>query len=161
MHHIARAALGCLLLSEWGCGLIGPSCVGRQQRGTVTVVMGEVAAGDMVRHRLPYDIEGSQNDVAVDWAGRDSPGGPTLQIYATRVECEGFDPASSHTGACTVLARAGVFAGSTVRSLVITHGRGNPEILGTPPEYILWIVGDPTQAVRYSLTATWFRGPDC
>jgi hypothetical protein len=45
--------------------------------------------------------------------------------------------------------------------LIITYGRGNPERLGNPPEYILCIVGDVVQTVRYTIDITWFFGPDC
>ena len=51
--------------------------------------------------------------------------------------------------------------GLAVATLIVTHGRGNPEVLGTPPEFKVWVVGDATQRVSYTLTATWFRGPDC
>jgi hypothetical protein len=46
-------------------------------------------------------------------------------------------------------------------SLIVTNGRGNPDILGTPAEYKLWVAGDPSQSVAYSISITWFFGPDC
>ena len=56
---------------------------------------------------------------------------------------------------------AGSFNGGFVGTLTIANGRGNPEILGTPPEYKLWIVGDSRQGAAYTIVITWFFGPDC
>jgi hypothetical protein len=45
--------------------------------------------------------------------------------------------------------------------VIVTHGRGNPEILGTPPTNKVWIVGDRRQDVDYTIDISWFFGPDC
>lgn len=153
-------AFAMLLLPSAGCGLVGPMCVSQQERGSVTTVSGSIAAGEIVTHRLNYDTRGSQNDARIDWPGQRDADAPQLQVYATRASCEAFTlPTDANTGACAILARGGWAAPGVVSGLIITHGRGNPERLGTPPEYKLWITSDlPTS---YRLTITYFYGPDC
>lgn len=137
-------------LFTWSCALVGPSCISRQQRGTVASLNGEVAAGQTTVHLLPYGTEGSQNDVEISVAGN-----PRIQVYATRAACTNFSvPPPAGQPECALLA-------SGSRSLIITHGRGNPPTLGPTPEYKLWIVNEDAQSVRYTLTATSFYGPDC
>ena len=134
----------------WGCDLVGPSCVSRQQRGTVASLSGEVAAGGVAVHQVPYGTEGSQNDVVLSYVGD-----PHIRMYSTRSACVDFQvPPAASAAECAVLS-----TGS--RSLIITHGRGNPPTLGSTPEYKLWVVGDENQSVRYNITITWFYGPDC
>jgi hypothetical protein len=70
-------------------------------------------------------------------------------------------PASANSGECAVLGSAGTVGEIVVDQLTITHGRGNPETLGAQAQYKLWVVGDPGQSVHYTLSATWFFGPDC
>ena len=142
--------VGLLPLLFWSCDLVGPSCVARQRRGTVASVGGEVAAGGIAVHQLPYGTEGSQNDVVLSYVGD-----PHLRIYATRIACTDFHaPPAANDAECAPLS-------SGSGSLIITHGRGNPLTLGSTPEYKLWIVGDENQSVRYNITISWFYGPDC
>ena len=156
------AAIGLLLLCSWNCGLVGPSCTERQERGTVTTVNGEVSAGQIVAHQVQYDTRGSQNDAQVGWVGQSTPGGPRIRMYATRVGCTDFTPPpAASDGACAVLASAGSFEGQIASTLIIPNGRGNPDLLGSPAEYKLWVVGDPEAPARYTITITWFYGPDC
>lgn len=155
-------AAGLVLLCSWSCGVIGPSCTERQERGTVTSVSGEVAAGETALHQVPYGTQGSQNDAEISWAGQSTAGGPRIRVYATRVACTDFRPPPAIAGgACSVLATAGAFDGGVATTLIITNGRGNPDVLGSPAEYKLWIVGDPAQSARYTINITWFYGPDC
>jgi hypothetical protein len=132
----------------------------------VTTVTGEVGPGQTTMHRVPYGTQGSQNDVDVTWDGQKAPDGPRIRVYATRVTCPSF-VAPGGTGACASIgSMEGTSATGTEADFVqdrvsIVNGRGNPDILGTPAEYLLWVVGDRTRAVRYSMTATWFYGPDC
>ncbi len=162
MKEVACLILASALLVEWGCGLVGPSCLARQHRGTVAVINGEVAAGGIAVHRIAYDIQGSQNDVDLVWPESNRSGGPRLVAYATKAGCDNFAlPAFTNTGECRVLAGTPSVEGLAVATLIVTHGRGNPEVLGTPAEFKVWIVGDDTRHVSYTLTATWFRGPDC
>jgi hypothetical protein len=155
-------AVVCVALSlvVSACDLIGPTCVSRQKRGSVTTLTGRVAAGAIAMHRVAYGTEGSQNDIEVRWL----PGtgtAPGLAVYATRVACHDFVvPASANAGDCAIVA-SGARQVSGFLSLIITHGRGNPEQLGNPPEYKLWIVGDDRQDVSYTVDVTWFYGPDC
>jgi hypothetical protein len=158
---LAIAAL-VIPLGGSGCGLFGPSCLERQERGSGTTVSGTVGAGQTVVHRIAYDTRGSQNDVTIDWQGLGMPNGPRVRSYATRTACSDFPPPPAANNAdCAVLASAGFVDGQVARSLIITNGRGNPDVLGSPAEYKLWIVGDPTQAAAYAVTTTWFYGPDC
>lgn len=145
-----------------GCGLFGPSCLERQERGSGATLSGTVGAGQTVVHQIAYDTRGSQNDVTVDWQGLGLPDGPRVRIYATRTACADFSPPpAANSTACTVLGIAGFVDGQVARSLIITNGRGNPDVLGSPAEYKLWIVGDLIQAAAYTVTTTWFFGPDC
>jgi hypothetical protein len=158
------AAIGVLSLSSWGCGLLlGPTCLGQQHRGTGAEMIAAIGPGQVIVHTLPYESRGSQNDVEVDWNGRTEPDGPRLRFYATRVGCMTAPlPGSSGTGECSTLASAGSFGdGGYASRLIVTHGRGNPEVLGAPPAFKVWIVGDPLERTLYTMTQTWFYGPDC
>ena len=55
-----------------GCGVVGPSCLERQERGPVTSVGGSVQALQVVSSVVPYDQRGSQNDVNISWGGQGS-----------------------------------------------------------------------------------------
>jgi hypothetical protein len=154
------AAVAVLLLAVSGCGIVGPSCIDQQARGQVFTLTGDLPPGQMASHRVSYETRGSQNDVTVSWTGDAQPDGPRIAVHATRAGCTDFrQPAVE--GACSILASAGWINNRLVTSLVIANGRGNPDILGSPAEYRLWIVGDPQQRARYTVTATWFYGPDC
>jgi hypothetical protein len=162
MASVLKLAIAALAFSSWGCDIIGPTCVARQKRGSVANLTGEVAAGGVVVHRVAYGTQGSQNDAHISWADQFSSGGPTISVFATRVECEDFlPPPAVNFGACAVLARGGSSNCVVASTLIVTHGRGNPERLGNPPEYTLWIVGDPDRTVRYTIDITYFYGPDC
>lgn len=163
-----KGTIGGLLVASvlaGGCGFgTGPSCLARQKRGTVATVTGEVGAGQTTMHRVPYGTEGSQNDVDIRWPGQ-GPDGPQISVHATRVGCEGF--MSPGSGVCSEIgSRGGYSPSGTGRdfvqtSLIVSSGRGNPDILGTPAEYKLWVVGDPARSAQYTMTITWFYGPDC
>lgn len=162
MRVLASLALLGSCVAHSACGLVGPSCVDRQRRGTVGVVTGQVDPGEMAVHLLPYGLEGSQNDVEISWSASNPSSPPRLEAYATRAGCSQFVlPTGANVGDCRVIAASALQVGSRAASLIVTHGQGNPEILGTPAEYKLWVVGDSAQAVSYTITTTWFRGPDC
>ncbi len=155
-------AIGLVAWLTTGCNIIGPSCVSRQERGTVTSITGQVAAGQVVTHQVKYEPRGSQNDALVDWPDARLADGPRLMFYATRVECTAFRlPANGNTGDCAILASAGRGDLGLANTLTVTHGRGNPETLGKPPEYKIWVVGDPERFTGYTINITWFFGPDC
>jgi hypothetical protein len=144
------------------CGLVGPSCLGRQERGAVTTISGEVAAGALAVHRVPYETAGSQNDARISWAGQSVVSGPRISVHATRVGCTEFTPPpAANSGPCAVLGSAGALDGAIVAILTVANGRGNPDVLGSPAEYKLWVVGDAGQSARYEIAITWFYGPDC
>ena len=169
-------ATGIAVVIASGCGLVGPSCMEQRKTGAVTTVIGEVAAGAVTMHRVPYGTEGSQNNLRISWAGQ-STGNPRIRVYATKVDCVDFSP--NQTGACANIGGGGGTLSPTARpcvidrtcqpeaddivqnSLIVTHGAGNPEVLGRPAEYKLWVVGDPERNVSYGIEITWFRGPDC
>jgi hypothetical protein len=155
------AAIASCVFCSWACDLLGPTCLGRQQRGTVTTIAGRVEPGQMVSHLVRYETSGSQNDADIQWAGYRSEGGPRITVYATRAGCVDFEP-SAAAGACAILSRAGTLpSGNIATTLIVTHGRGNPEVLGQPAEYKIWVVGDPEQTAHYTISITWFFGPDC
>jgi hypothetical protein len=178
-------AIGLLQFTANGCGLVGPSCLSRQKTGAVTTVSGEVAPRQIVVHRVPYGTEGSQNDVKISWTGQFTANGPQIRVYATKVECVDFmppaDPSNApfDSGPCGNIGSFGGVLSATARpcainntcriesgdlvqtSLTIANGRGNPDKLGTPAEYKLWVVGDAGQSASYTISTTWFYGPDC
>ena len=125
-------------------------------------LQGEVGAGQVVSHLVPYNTNGSQNDGRITWGDQFLPSGPRIRAFATRAECTAFQPPpASNGGACTILASAGWTPMGIAGNLIVTHGRGNPEQLGALPEYKIWIVGDPDRTTRYEIEITWFYGPDC
>jgi hypothetical protein len=130
----------------------------------VAALTGEVAAGQVASHVVAYGTEGSQNDVNITWPGQGTPNSPRLVVYATKTACQEF-VAPGGSGPCMPIGSRGGYRASdgefVQTSLVVTNGRGNPDILGTPAEYKLWIVGDPGQRSTYSITTTYFFGPDC
>src|SRR6185436_5606313 len=163
-----------------GCSIVGPSCLARQKTGLAATASGRVEPGQVVSHLLPYDLNGSQNDVHISWSGQGQIDGPRLRVYATSAACVDFVPpigSAQPTGACAPIASAGGYLAPWARecarngscaptpdeivntSLIVT-GPGN----GAPPgfhEYKLHVVGDPERAVSYSIDVTWFFGPDC
>lgn len=155
---------GALLVSVaawgWACSPMAATCVSRQKTGQVASFNGTVEAGQTAVHRVAYGTDGSQNNVNVTWSNQAAADGPQLQFFVTRVTCENFSPADA-TAACAILARGGWYDGRVATSLIITNGRGNPDVLGVPAEYKLWIVGDPAKPATYSVTTTFFYGPDC
>ena len=153
-------AVAALFLMSFGCALVGPYCISQQERGTVTTLSGSVGGDAVVMHRVSYDTRGSQNDTQIDWFGQREADGARLQIYATLASCEQFTlPVDANSGNCAVLARAGWTSQGIASTLILTHGRGNPERLGTPPEYKLWVTSDRT--TNYNITVSYFYGPDC
>jgi hypothetical protein len=117
----------------------------------------------VVSRVVSYGTVGSQNDVHIEWFGQSSPNGPRIRVYATRAGCTEFVPPGG-AGVCAPIGSGGGTQpnGEFVQnSVTVTNGRGNPEILGVPAEYKLWIVGDPSVSVRYTIDITWFFGPDC
>lgn len=149
-----------LLLVSAGCNPLGPSCLERREEGTLPAVTGTVTGDEISMHVVAYDARGSQNDVRLSWSGQAGPDGPRLRAYATRAGCQNFTlPAESNTGACEILGSAGWSPTATSTTLIVTHGRGNPERLGSPPEFKLWIASD--RLTGYSFTIRWFFGPDC
>ena len=158
--HVAALSL---TVSAWGCILIGPSCLAQQSRGTAETILGQIGAGQTVVHRLAYEARGSQNDVEISWSGQTDATGARIRVYATRIGCETEPrPGIIGMGDCQTLSIAGTLdSGSIATRLIITHGRGNPEVLGTPAEFKVWVVGDAARSTVYTLTQTWFHGPDC
>ena len=159
---LVRAIVSAMaLVAATGCNPVAATCISRQKTGAVDSTSAVVGPGETQVHRLAYGTDGSQNNIEIRWPNQNGPGAPHIQFYVTRVTCEQFTP-SDATGACAVLARGGWVDGATVvSSLIVTNGRGNPDVLGTPAEYHLWVVGDPAQSVAYSVTTTFFYGPDC
>ena len=159
-----RVLAAWLMCSFYGCGIIGPSCVDARQTGPVFSLNGEVAAGGLVVHQVPYGTDGSQNDGTFRWVGDTDPAGPRPRLFVTGMDCTDFDArVSTEVGQCRVIAEAGWVPGTNVfiDGYILTHGRGNPPTLGSQAQYKIWILGDPQQPARYTVSATWFFGPDC
>jgi hypothetical protein len=177
------AALAALQMAATGCHLAGPSCLARQNTGSVTSVSAQVEPAQVVSHEVPYDRQGSQNNTEIRWPGQGAVEGPRIAIYATSLNCLEFVPpalsdmSALDRGACTIIGRCGgslapdaracAVAGTcpvtgediVCRSMIVT-GPGN----GAPADfnrYKLHVVGDPVRPVGYSFSITWFSGPDC
>lgn len=148
-----------------GCALLPSACLKRQVRREAWTVTGSIPAGHSVDRVVEYAVEGSQNDLSIRWTGQGTVGGPRLVVFATRVECMTAQAAASRSGVCGRIGSAGgsmAKPGEFVQqSLTIVHGRGNPEVLGSPARYRLWIVGDAQQTTSYTITSASFYGPDC
>jgi hypothetical protein len=165
-----------------GCALIsGADCLSRQQRAPVTTITGDAAPATVVVHEVVYGTAGSQNDLRINWVGKNDAGGPRLRVYATKVECDQFDPAVVLPRADDCGRISGIFSTVSVdarpcarnntctptaeelvqHGLIISHGRGNPEQLAPTGRYKLWIFADPRQATSYTIDITSFYGPDC
>ena len=171
-----------LATSQTACGIVGPSCLSRQKRGLVSSLTGQVQAGQVVTHTLRYDERGSQNDVDFSWTGMGTAAGLRVMVFATGPDCHDFVPRPPDDwygdhGPCRIIGNLGGYVAPDARpcaiagtcavsrdeiiynSIVIT-GPGN----GAPPgfsEYKLHIVGDSRIATGYSVSVTWFHGPDC
>jgi len=159
---VRLAAAALITTSGCGCALIGPSCIAQQQRGTVATLQGQVVAGQIISHLVRYETRGSQNDAQIAWDGQSPAAAPRIRFYATTAACSDFQaPPVVNTGACAVLASAGWTAIGFASTLIVTHGRGNPEVLGSTPEYKIWVVGEAERNAYYAITITWFFGPDC
>jgi hypothetical protein len=159
------ALIALYVVAAGGCNLIGPSCLAQQKRGVGETFTGVVGPGEIVALRVPYATEGSQNDLEITWWGQDAANGPRLTAYATKIDCVQFVPPGE--GTCAQIGGRSGTASPTPgqpfvqRGLTVTHGRGNPEQLGPGAEYLVWVVGDATERVSYTMTVTWFYGPDC
>jgi hypothetical protein len=149
-------------------------------RGDAAMLAGVVDAGEVVVREAQYAVQGSQNDLEITWTGQSTAGGPRLRVYATRLDCDDYFTGSHEFGApCAPLGTAGGVAAPDARPcvnagtceiqpsefvqnrLTITNGRGNPDVLGPSAMYKLWIVGDPARRVSFSISGSWFYGPDC
>ena len=153
----------------------GSNCRSRQKRGIAGSITGRIEAGQVLSHTVLYDQRGSQNSGTARWESTTGPQvGADVRFYVTRTTCMEFVPPPPDSelrrsrGACTVIGYAGVHftplvpSGSlTYPTFTITNGRGNPDILGVPAEYKLWVVGDPRQSATYTIDISWFYGPDC
>ncbi|CAN5852358.1 hypothetical protein BH24ACI5_BH24ACI5_10220 [soil metagenome] len=185
--------LGTLLLivaASQGCALLGWNCRRGQKTGDVTTITGRVEAGQLVSHLVPYDQQGTQNDVRISWPGQSGTDAPRLRVYATSASCQEFTapPVDTFTPGTPSTDRRTVprgpapqpRPGSEADPCVVMSGRqfmftstgelvqdglvvaGGPEQLKPDlHEYKLHVVGDQRLPVTYSISVTWFRGPDC
>lgn len=165
-------------LCSYGCNVIGPSCLSQRHSGAVTTITAQVSAGAIVSHKVSYGTQGSQNNLEIRWTDQSSKDGPRIRVYATLLDCVDFTPRSAN-GICSDIGGFGGIISPNARpcavahtcspepddliqtSKIITNGHGNPETLGNPPEYKLWVVGDSQQTTNYTISITWFYGPDC
>jgi hypothetical protein len=171
MHRMTRvtgtAAIAGLIAAS-GCGIVGPSCLDRQKTGDVTTVSGTVEAGQVTSHLIPYDTRGSQNDARIRFTGQGTLTGPRIMVYATDARCDAFKPPPADNpvadqGLCTPFEWPGGYLGpdgALVPTTLTITGPGNGAPAGFH-EYKLFIVGDPKQMASYTISITWFSGPDC
>src|SRR5215204_5873033 len=162
---VAMAAVG---LIASGCNIVGPSCLLRQKTGLAATAWGRVEPGQVASHLMPYDLNGSQNDVNISWSGQGQIDGPRLRTFATSAACVDFHvPAVNEprTGPCAVISTGGGYLAPYARecarsgacqptpdeivntSLIVT-GPGN----GAPldfHEYKLHVIGDAARPVSY------------
>ena len=174
-------AAAVLAACQAACSVLGPSCLSQQHRGQVQSLAGPVQRRQLVTHTLRYDQRGSQNNLEFSWTGGGTLSGPRLMFFATGPDCVDFAPPSDDVrgdaGPCRAIgnvsghvaldARPCALAGTCLASRdeiiytsIIITGPGN----GAPPgfsEYKLHIVGDARVAADYSVSVTWFYGPDC
>jgi hypothetical protein len=157
--------IGALGFSGTGCGIVAPSCVDH----VITTVNGNVGPGQVVTHLMPYETKASQNDLEMTWpAGQRRADGLRPRMYATSVSCTDFVPPTSdnpnpNTAACKVISKSFGFQapdGEVIYNQLTVTGPGNGQPLDFR-EYKLHVVGDPSQAANYSITATWHSGFDC
>jgi hypothetical protein len=157
-----KAMVMLLAISVTTSCITGPTCVARQRRGTIEPVTGTVAAGGVASHIVRYAVEGSQNNLEISWGDSRLPDGPRVSVYVTRASCTTLNLSTALSdGECAVLGRGGAIDNIIATPVIVTHGRGNPEVLGSPPIYKVWIVGDPERAANYTIDISWFFGPDC
>lgn len=162
MHVWKALAVALSGLSGAGCSLLAPTCLSQQQQHAADPIYATAQAGQRVVHRVSYDARGSQNDVEIEWNDRTL--GRRLAAYATRATCEtGPDRAAPYDADCRVLSSGGSTEAASTGAihLTVTHGRGNPEVLGNPPAFKVWLVADADHSVFYILTPSSFYGPDC
>jgi hypothetical protein len=90
--------VACLMCSLYGWGIIGPSSVDARETGPVFSLNGEVAAGGLVVHQVPYGTNGSQNDGTFQWVGDTDPAGPRPSVGAADVRAPATRRRPAHTG---------------------------------------------------------------
>jgi hypothetical protein len=187
------AAIGTLLLmvaTSQGCALLAWNCRRGQKSGPVTTVASRVEAGQITSHLVPYDQEGTQNDVRISWPGHGGADAPRIRVYATSARCVAFTPppedsitsrapsagrrpeprtapqarpSSESDDPCVVMSGRQFMRTGTgelfQHGLIVTGGpkQLKPDL----HEYKLHVVGDPRLGATYSISITWFRGPDC
>ena len=168
-------------LAGSGCSIVGPSCLSRQKTGPAATASGRAEPGQVVSApaALRPERQPERRDHQLE---RPGPARWTAAAHLrhrpphARTSCR--RPADERrTGRARSSRRGGGYLGPCARgctrngsctptpdeivntSLIVT-GPGN----GAPAdfrEYKFHVVGDPSRAVSYSLTALWFFGPDC
>jgi hypothetical protein len=181
MRAAAQMFVAVLSAGQAGCGILGPSCLAAQKRGLVQSLSGPVQAGQVVTHALKYDERGSQNNIDFSWTGVGGSTGLKLKAFATGPECLDFVPPPddwyADQGPCRIIGSPGGYLAPDARpcALAGTCEVGRDEIIynsiiitgpgnGAPAgfsEYKLHVVGDARLATSYSVSVTWFYGPDC
>jgi hypothetical protein len=165
---LVKSIMAVAVVAASGCGLVGPSCLDQKKSGLVAVVSGRLEAGQVVSHLVPYDTRGSQNDAKITFTGQGTLTGPRVMVYATPASCVNFRPPTPtdpglNQGDCTPIGNPGGYLGpdgALVPTTLTLTGPGNGAPAGFH-EYKLFVVGDPAQAASYSISITWFSGPDC
>ena len=188
---VGRALILCvaaalLAAASSGCALLSSICHRGQETGPVTAFSSTVPAGQTVTHVVPYDQEGTQNNVRVTW-NAPVEDAALVRVYATSMECAVFIPPEPEPvrgprtrrrlepprtpppdviyppTPCTPL---GAIQGREISESGLVQTRlsvpGGPE-QGRPylHRYRLHVVSSAVREVSYSITIRWWRGPDC
>ena len=180
---LAILAVGAQTVVTSGCGVIGPSCLERQQRGSVTSVTGSVDALQVVEQR------GALRSTRFAERRRDQLGRSGFlgraatrslrnccrlrRVHTTRAGCaerRHYRPLPDHfavrwnpgTGCPRV--RASWHMPCHVRGHrlpLIDRHRSRQRCTSGFSQYKLHVVGDAARQVSYSISITYFFGPDC
>ncbi|HKS05687.1 MAG TPA: hypothetical protein VJR92_05190 [Gemmatimonadaceae bacterium] len=166
------------LLAANGCFVLGAFACRNQEEGPVTTLRGTIEPNAVSVHVVTMGNAGEfYHTGAPQWKDRGARGGPLIKFYATRSACTEFKaPPATNSGACEILSRADTTKWGNSRLGVGRIAGGDFGYMSTGyipgstresraatawAQYKVWVVGDSTRTVTYSLPLTWKYGPDC
>jgi hypothetical protein len=182
---VAGLAVAAALSS--GCAAAGWACRQGQKSGDVVTLSGRIVPGQVITHIVPYDQQGHQNDIHLSWVPDVPAGDPRIRIYATSLECSTFVPPADPIAPSTPSARRHQEPRTlppaiihpktpcsdlgTALSTRLPSGELSQHTLLVPGgpgqrrpwlrEYRLHLVAGGGSAASYTVSISWFRGPDC
>src|SRR5688572_14000255 len=88
---VSLAALVGGLVTAPGCSaLLDRACRAGHKRGPVAAFEGVVGPGQVISWTVPYDQQGTQNDVRIHWPSQKDADGSRLRLFATSAACTDF-----------------------------------------------------------------------